>query len=284
MDRSPALGAEGSSAVPPRRPRLPRWLGIVFPALVAVGAGFAAVYSVDRSTLPLALVMATPIGLGLAAGAVTRWSMRDRPMLVRWTVAVAAVTVGLLTVGLLTGGAAGILPWSGGGGVQWIEVAELVAAGAMAALVLVAWRRPAPIGTPAAPSRPHVEPRPSPVAVSPDLPDGLRPSPPLGSWWTRTWGALRGRFQPEPGPRLVGVASVRPSRKRRKRSDIRLTGAEEDRCPYCLTPVIDGDPRGVVICPVCHTPHHADCWAVTGACQVPHAYASPTRAERSSHE
>jgi ribosomal protein L37AE/L43A len=75
---------------------------------------------------------------------------------------------------------------------------------------------------------------------------------------------------------LVGGSSLRPSRKRRGRSDIRLTGAEEHRCPYCLTPVIDGDPRGVVICPVCHTPHHADCWAVTGACQVPHAYASPT--------
>ena len=276
MDRSPALDAERSSAVPPRRPWLPRWLGIVFPALVAVGAGFAAVYSVDRSALPLALLIATPIGLGLAAGAVTRWSMRDRPMPLRWMVAVPAVTVGLLTVGLLTGGAAGILPWSGGGGVQWIEVAELVAAGAMAALVLVAWRRPAPIGTPAAPSPRHVESGPTPAAASSALPDGSRPSSPLGSWWTRTWSSLRGRFQPEPHPRLASASSVRPSRKRRGRSDIRLTGAEEHRCPYCLTPVIDGDPRGVVICPVCHTPHHADCWAVTGACQVPHAYASPT--------
>jgi transposase len=30
------------------------------------------------------------------------------------------------------------------------------------------------------------------------------------------------------------------------------------------------DPRGEVTCPVCHTRHHADCWAVTGVCQVPH--------------
>jgi hypothetical protein len=26
----------------------------------------------------------------------------------------------------------------------------------------------------------------------------------------------------------------------------------------------------VVECEICHTLHHADCWAITGACQVPH--------------
>jgi hypothetical protein len=25
-----------------------------------------------------------------------------------------------------------------------------------------------------------------------------------------------------------------------------------------------------VECKICHTLHHADCWAVTGACQIPH--------------
>jgi hypothetical protein len=23
-------------------------------------------------------------------------------------------------------------------------------------------------------------------------------------------------------------------------------------------------------CSICHTPHHADCWAMTGVCQIPH--------------
>ena len=53
-------------------------------------------------------------------------------------------------------------------------------------------------------------------------------------------------------------------------SSVRLVGAEEHRCPYCLEAVTRNDPRGIRICPICHTHHHADCWAVTGTCQVPH--------------
>jgi hypothetical protein len=30
------------------------------------------------------------------------------------------------------------------------------------------------------------------------------------------------------------------------------------------------DPRGVKRCEVCGAVHHADCWDVTGECQVPH--------------
>ena len=51
---------------------------------------------------------------------------------------------------------------------------------------------------------------------------------------------------------------------------VKLVGRTENRCPYCLEIVQKSDPRGVKICPVCHTYHHADCWAVTGTCQVPH--------------
>ncbi len=51
---------------------------------------------------------------------------------------------------------------------------------------------------------------------------------------------------------------------------LKLTGVVEDRCPYCLDVVKKNDPRGVHKCEVCGTPHHADCWAITGKCQVPH--------------
>lgn len=56
----------------------------------------------------------------------------------------------------------------------------------------------------------------------------------------------------------------------RNAAQVKLVGKTENRCPYCLEIVEKNDPRGVTICPICHTPHHADCWAVTGACQVPH--------------
>lgn len=94
--------------------------------------------------------------------------------------------------------------------------------------------------------------------------------------------------QPE---RLVAPLSVQPRRDRRSiahRTRLRKPKAKpaqasngngngarivahvEDRCPYCFDIVKRNDPRGVKVCEVCGTPHHADCWAVTGKCQVPH--------------
>lgn len=64
---------------------------------------------------------------------------------------------------------------------------------------------------------------------------------------------------------------VRPKRRRsRRKPQIQFAIVEEHRCPYCLDAVSRTDPRGVEECKVCHTLHHADCWAITGICQVPH--------------
>ena len=52
---------------------------------------------------------------------------------------------------------------------------------------------------------------------------------------------------------------------------VKVTGAAEERCPYCLDVVEKKDARGVVVCEICDSPHHADCWeAGGGMCQVPH--------------
>ena len=59
--------------------------------------------------------------------------------------------------------------------------------------------------------------------------------------------------------------------KRNGKPEIKFVGKEEHTCPYCLDPVVDHDPRGVKICPICKTRHHADCWGITGACQIPHS-------------
>jgi hypothetical protein len=79
----------------------------------------------------------------------------------------------------------------------------------------------------------------------------------------RNWRPLKNR---------VHLARFQPGQKviRRKPTQVRLVGKAENRCPYCLELVEQNDPRGVKICPICHTYHHADCWAVTGTCQVPH--------------
>jgi hypothetical protein len=94
----------------------------------------------------------------------------------------------------------------------------------------------------------------------------------LHRWWEYGLGApsaLRSRLANRPAVRLSEKEThVKPNRRRAFR--VRLVGDEERRCPYCLEEVRKKDPRGVKICPICHTYHHADCWAVTGTCQVPH--------------
>lgn len=70
---------------------------------------------------------------------------------------------------------------------------------------------------------------------------------------------------------LAKESVVRPKRRRsRRKPKIQFAMVEEHRCPYCLDAVTRNDPRGVKECEVCHTLHHADCWAITGICQVPH--------------
>lgn len=60
--------------------------------------------------------------------------------------------------------------------------------------------------------------------------------------------------------------------KQNNQPSIRLVGKQENRCPYCLELVKKNDPRGIKICPICHTYHHTDCWEVGGGCQVPHIH------------
>jgi hypothetical protein len=74
------------------------------------------------------------------------------------------------------------------------------------------------------------------------------------------------------GVKKVKEPTLRPKKKRlsRRKPKIQFALVEEHRCPYCLDAVTRNDPRGVKECEVCHTLHHADCWSITGVCQVPH--------------
>jgi len=170
---------------------------------------------------------------------------------------------------------------------DWADPVHLVTSLVMTVLALQAWRRTTPAPEP-------VEIAPVPVSPprratqsrrgrrSTSSSNGRARVQRPGSWLTRL------RPSPTPQPRVrsnngtrstvrseakkVKEPVVRPKKKRlsRRKPKIQFALLEEHRCPYCLDAVTRNDPRGVKECEVCHTLHHADCWAITGVCQVPH--------------
>jgi ribosomal protein L37AE/L43A len=71
------------------------------------------------------------------------------------------------------------------------------------------------------------------------------------------------------------VMIPKPKRRkvRRLRQKVHLGKSMTTVCPYCLEEVLPKDPRGIVVCDICGTPHHGDCWAISGKCEVPHLQA-----------
>ncbi len=72
-------------------------------------------------------------------------------------------------------------------------------------------------------------------------------------------------------PKIGAQSKTRKKSFYSQRSSIKLVGAEEHRCPYCLE-IVDAKEDEVIECPVCHTIHHKSCWEITGTCQVPHIH------------
>ena len=248
----------------------------VFLATLMTGVILAFVGVVNVSIQDWALNLATAAALGLASGLASRVVLRRYGWGLRLSTALATTVMSLIFVGWLTAGFAGISPHLGGQAhTDWVGLARVALGILGAALALRAWR-------------PSISPggNPSPDAVA-------EPEPNPG--WAASPTNHESGHRPESAPRsdvglpLSGARSPRPERVRslgttlsdrlrfrsRRRPStsakaIHLAEGEEHRCPYCLELVAPGDRRGVVICPVCHTYHHADCWAITGVCQVPH--------------
>ncbi|MCJ7511921.1 MAG: hypothetical protein MUO23_02995 [Anaerolineales bacterium] len=280
-------------------PAIPRWVGIVFPIGLAAAAALVVVAGANRVLHPAVLQAATAAALGLFTGFLTRWSVRGRSLAVQWWIATGASTICLLAVGLVSGGRSGIAPpLVGSAGVRLAELAGLSLAGACSFLAL-RYRRPRPARPPRASLRQRAQaglrhgwqrlspavawrglrlgreqtrpraassPRPQPAAASPGA---SRPRTAVASAGSKP----SARTQPaKRGQQKAALPAVRAARRAAKRG-VRFTGAEDARCPYCLEPVQPNDRRGSKVCPICHTRHHADCWAVTGVCQMAHLYA-----------
>jgi hypothetical protein len=267
----------------PKLPQLWRRLILLFLLEWLAALGIFLLQEVRPGIPFLALILLDSAWLGLVSGLGTRFLLKER----HWTLSGLAAGFALLSGLFLLGLASG---WRYGLGLQEFRAFDLagatqLATGFLACLLgATAWRKPALQNHDPANDIPSSQ---SQRADNSSLawfkrPPVAKPRRPLGQRKPKkaagTRSKDRARKAPDlaapkttlaPKPPVLASGHSRPGR-RLHRPAVQFASTEEHRCPYCLEIVQPNDPRGIVECKICHTLHHADCWAITGACQVPH--------------
>ena len=223
-----------------------RLLRLVLVMLLTVSGLFSLLFIIQPAA-PVLVQGLCLLVLALSAGFSSRWLLRRQTMLVRLFTALLDLAAGTALLAVLAGwrlvpaSLASFKDWLG-----WQTFPILLAALVVCLLALFAWtRRWNPAGS-------HARVKSQTVAVD-RQPSARRAKPHPGHT-----GLARGR------------AVIARRKKVPRRVRLHLSPQVEHRCPYCLELIDPSDKRGAVECQVCHTLHHADCWAAAGACQVPH--------------
>jgi ribosomal protein L37AE/L43A len=215
--------------------------------------------------------------LGLAVGTAPRSIFYAWSGFFQFLTLLILLPFGLLTLGFLTNWQMGIgplQPWLDGR-VDQDQLVQLGASFLIAAITLEAWRGKSSvsISNERRPLR-RREPEATPLVVPPSsrsIRHSSARSTPKSQPFLRFMKPPKSRIQNN----SYGSAQSRSSRFGfrqlfKHKPNINVSLYEAHRCPYCLEEVKQNDPRGVKRCEVCNTLHHADCWDVTGTCQVPH--------------
>ena len=233
--------------------------------------------------LSVAIELAGAAGIGLAAGYFSRVLLVGRRPILKVMIALAGVLAGLLLLGALTGWQNGIGPlYYNRSTIDWRGLGLFLGATVCSVVASLAYRNP--IRSSPASSEAGVDLVPAQLSNlnRPDTAPLARATRRTVTPVAKTPVGKSGKRSPVKSKKVIGkkeqktvsVKQKKPVSKTiiRKRSakKIVIAPVEEHRCPYCLEPVKRNDPRGVVECDICHTLHHADCWAITGTCQVPH--------------
>lgn len=193
--------------------------------------------------------------MGLIAGFSVRWVLRKQTVFLRFISVLAFLIGGLEFMGWFTGWRVGLGPLKTGHSfVDWYSLGQLFLSAGIALLALYAWSQSSPS---------VVDPTPSPKSNFHPPRNSRRPE-------KRSRRAIRSREQVIPASLAKQAIEQKHKRHSRRKPRLQLSDEVEHRCPYCLELIDPDDPRGTVECKICHTLHHADCWAITGACQVPH--------------
>lgn len=243
-------------------------------ASIAISLCFAIIYIINRSIQPAVLVSTSAVGLGLVTGFFSRWSLLKRGHLVRWLVAIVGLCAGLVFLGWLSAGLLGIdlfnrtrdLPdWNGLSQILLGVVSSWLAIRAWGERSIPQWGALNRVRLSVLSLRSLIHTRLHPRAVV-DAPTASTPSVvmPVSPRAVEQRSTAR-----TPVRQRETKLRVR-QKSRRARSSVQLSETVEHSCPFCLGTVDPNDVKGFKECPICHTLHHFDCWAVTGTCQVPH--------------
>lgn len=278
-----------------------RKLTILILLVVNVALGLALWFRLARN-LPLLLpTFFADACIGLVAGYGSRIVYRNWNVAAQYVTAILAMLIGMILIGSLTKSVLGIGPLGFGrdasaqirglsfdstlstqlrdlnldpltmfdfSKMEASDAAHLAVSLLLTLLSLQAWRQS---------SRQVIEVEPRNIGVSISPVESREPRVHQPVTWFRSPAPsapprprIRTKNRSRTEVRKAAKASSPRKSRSRRRPNIQLAVVEEHRCPYCLDPVNRNDARGVQECDVCHTLHHADCWAITGFCQVPH--------------
>jgi len=261
----------------------PRRVFLLLLLVALTATAFYILFDWKPDTHPLARHFLADMTIGLAAGLGARGLLRKQNRFVRVISATASLVIGLVILGALSGWRTGLGPLSfWRDTIDWAGLAQMLTGGTGVFLALQAWSKPAGRGM--VPQVAVTTP-----AASPQSPDQVAAKPKRKRKKAANTSQPRSISAPaEPAAipaepaRDISISKLpdRPviTREQNKtaaqlvvrKPKVRLSKVENHLCPYCLEPVLQNDPRGVVECEICHTQHHGDCWAIAGFCQVPH--------------
>jgi len=291
MSLSSATMSHSYSSSTPRRKGFFGKL-ILFLLFVAGIVGFMALFNVHQINLPqLWMIVFAVLGVGLATGAGARLLFYKWSGLVRFFMMLLVLFPAMFVLGIFSNWTLGIgplNPWVEGE-IDPYELIQLGGAFLVACIALEAWTKPSvkvqdeyvpEVRSSSSGSRRRQQtPAASVMESSPAL--HVR-SPQAVTYQAKGRSRLkfakantRTRSRGTTAEKLILAHTPQPTRSRRKRAfkrkpQLQISMYEEHKCPFCLEEVKRNDPRGVKKCDVCNTLHHADCWAITGFCQVPH--------------
>jgi ribosomal protein L37AE/L43A len=237
----------------------------------------AALHRYQVNLEPFWMTVFSILMIGVAVGATPRANFYAWSGFIQFLTILILLPLGLFTLGFFTNWQMGIgplEPWLDGR-IDQDQLIQLGASFLIAAITLEAWRGKSSVSI----SNERHPVRGGEIEAMPFVVQPSRSSRTSNGRYSSTpkiQPFLRFMKAPKSRVKNSSVRSVQPKSRFgfrqlfKHKPNIQVSLYEAHRCPYCLEEVKQNDPRGVKRCEVCNALHHADCWEVTGVCQVPH--------------